>query len=123
MKFLFLITGIGFVAALSGVAQGSERSASPGRSPAVGATTGSAVYEKWCATCHSDGPRMPGTLALEVKYGDKARSVLTNRTDLSPQVITYFVRNGVGPMPRFRKTEITDAELAQLSEFLSVKPK
>jgi len=47
--------------------------------------------------------------------------VLLERTDLSPEAVTLFVRQGVLSMPPFRKTEVTDAELAALSAFVSQK--
>lgn len=83
---------------------------------------GAAVYQNWCAPCHSSGRGNPGTMALAAKY--KARqpevpAVLTDRTDLTPQAIRFFVRQGVSVMAPFRKTEITDAELDALSAYLA----
>jgi mono/diheme cytochrome c family protein len=81
---------------------------------------GREVYEYWCATCHSAGGGMPGTAALAVKYkGTKTPAVLLERTDMTPQTIRFFVRNGVSVMPFFRKTEISDADLAALSAYLT----
>jgi hypothetical protein len=45
--------------------------------------------------------------------------VLRERTDLSPQVVSVFVRQGVLLMAPFRKTEITDAELVALSAYVT----
>jgi hypothetical protein len=42
---------------------------------------------------------------------------LLDRTDLAPQVVSAFVRQGVLLMAPFRKTEITDADLAALSAY------
>ena len=82
---------------------------------------GQAVYQYWCATCHSEGRGFPGTAALAVKYKGQpgTPAVLTQRTNLTPQAVRFFVRQGVSVMPPFRKTEITDAELDALSAFLS----
>jgi len=79
---------------------------------------GEAVFTQWCAPCHSAGPGMPGTQALEAKYGGAVPAVLTERTDLTPEVIGVFVRNGVTVMPFFRKTEISDDDLAALAAYI-----
>ncbi len=79
---------------------------------------GAEVYAYWCATCHSAGPNMPGTQALAAKYDDGRSAVLTERVDLTPDEIAFFVRNGVSVMPPFRKTEVTDADLAALSAYI-----
>src|SRR5512139_2731213 len=79
------------------------------------APSGEKVYERWCAPCHAAGPGHPGTQSLQLKYGGKTPAVLVERTDLSPQAVSVFVRQGVLMMAPFRKTEITDAELAALT--------
>lgn len=81
---------------------------------------GEAVYDLWCAPCHAAGPRKhPGTAALEVLYKGEKPAVLLERTDLTPELVTFYVRNGVSIMPFFRKTEISDKALADLGAFLS----
>jgi mono/diheme cytochrome c family protein len=80
---------------------------------------GEAVYEHWCAPCHAAGPGHPGTQGLQIKYRGETPAVLVERTDLTPEVVKTFVRTGVLAMAPFRKTEITDAELNDLAEFLS----
>lgn len=84
---------------------------------------GQAVYDHWCAPCHAAGPGHPGTQALEVLYSGEKPAALTEREDLTPDVTTYFVRNGVSIMPFFRKTEISDAELAALAAYLAPERK
>jgi mono/diheme cytochrome c family protein len=49
--------------------------------------------------------------------GSKA-ALLTERTDLTSAGIKRAVRTGVYVMPRFRKTEITDAELDAIVNYL-----
>ena len=49
--------------------------------------------------------------------GDKP-AVLTERTDLTPELVSFYVRNGVSIMPFFRKTEISDKDLADLAAYL-----
>jgi mono/diheme cytochrome c family protein len=85
------------------------------------AAAGKAVYEHWCAPCHAPGPGHPGTQSLQLKYAGKLPPVLLDRTDLSPQAVAVFVRQGVLLMAPFRKTEITDTELAALTAYVAGK--
>jgi (+)-pinoresinol hydroxylase len=103
-------------AALLAVAAASARAAAPTVEPAE---SGRAVYDHWCAPCHAPGPGHPGTQSLQVKYGGKIPSVLLERTDLAPQLVAQFVRQGVLSMAPFRKTEITDRQLAALAGFVA----
>jgi len=102
--------------ALTSLAQAAEPAAK------AAAPSGQAVYEHWCAPCHAPGPGHPGTQSLQLKYGGKTPAVLLERTDLTPQAVSAFVRQGILLMAPFRKTEITDAELAALSAFVTKKP-
>jgi (+)-pinoresinol hydroxylase len=90
---------------------------SPAR--AAPAANGQAVYEHWCAPCHAPGPGHPGTQSLQVKYAGKTSAVLLERTDLSPQAVAVFVRQGVLMMAPFRKTEISDADLTALAAYVA----
>ena len=83
------------------------------------AASGKAVYEHWCAPCHAPGPGHPGTQSLQLKYAGKLPAVLLERTDLSADSVKLFVRHGVLLMAPFRKTEITDAQLAALAAYVS----
>lgn len=79
---------------------------------------GKAVYDTWCISCH--GVKMPGTNALAILYkGTDISPLLTERKDMSKEMIWFFVRNGKHSMPFFRKTEINDEELKNLSEYLT----
>jgi (+)-pinoresinol hydroxylase len=80
---------------------------------------GKAVYDQWCGACHDPGPRHPGTQALDSLYKGKKPGALEERTDLVPKMTETFVRKGVSVMPPFRKTEITDADLAALAAYLA----
>jgi mono/diheme cytochrome c family protein len=83
---------------------------------------GRAVFDYWCAPCHSPGPGNPGTQGLQIKYrGTDIPAALEQRTDLTPTVVKTFVRQGVLAMAPFRKTEITDAELDELAAYLSAE--
>jgi len=85
----------------------------------AGAGAGEAVYQRWCSHCHSAGRGNPGTDSLRVKYADRIPAVLLDRTDLNAAAVATFVRQGVQSMPPFRKTEITDAELAALAAYVA----
>jgi len=87
--------------------------------PAAAAPSGQAVYEHWCAPCHAPGPGHPGTQSLQLKYAGKTPAVLLERTDLAPEAVAVFVRQGVLLMAPFRKTEITDAQLQALTAYVT----
>ena len=80
---------------------------------------GKQVFQYWCAPCHAPGPRHPGTQALDALYKGAKPGSLEQRTDLVPELTRQFVRSGVSVMPPFRKTEISDAELAALAAYLA----
>ena len=80
---------------------------------------GREVYQYWCTACHGFGPMKPGTVALQTKYNGTRPAMLEDRTDLTPGLTKYFVRNGVTVMPPFRKTEIGDADLKALAAYLA----
>jgi mono/diheme cytochrome c family protein len=89
--------------------------------PPASAARGQEVFEHWCAPCHAPGARHPGTQALEVLYKGVKPAALEQRTDLIPDLTRAFVRTGVSVMPPFRKTEISDADLAALAAYLAPK--
>ena len=76
---------------------------------------GREVYQKWCTPCHGTGPEKAGTEAAAA-HGIKP-PVLEQPINLTPKMIES-VRNGVSFMPRFRKTEISNADLAAISAYL-----
>ncbi|HTQ37056.1 MAG TPA: cytochrome c [Steroidobacteraceae bacterium] len=80
---------------------------------------GERVYQRWCVHCHSAGRGNPGTQSLQVKYGNQKPAVLLDRTDLTPEFVAFSLRQGVMSMPPFRKTEITDEELAAVSKWVA----
>lgn len=86
---------------------------------------GKKVYQQWCAGCHGPGPGrdgrgLTGTESLEVLHNGQVPAILDERMDLTPEVVSYFVRNGnTSTMPFFRKTEISDKDLADLGAYLS----
>lgn len=106
----------------------AQGSAAPPKKPtkaAVQIEQGRKLYKYWCATCHGVGvgaegrTQLPGTAALQEKYQGDPPALLEERTDLTPEVVSVFVRNGISVMPFFRKTEISDEELAAISAYLN----
>jgi mono/diheme cytochrome c family protein len=86
---------------------------------------GRAKFEHSCAPCHGTGhgddgrALLPGTDALRIKYRGTIPAALEQRTDLTAATIGAFVRNGTWSMPPFRKTELTDAEIADVAAFIA----
>lgn len=91
--------------------------------PAAAAAAAAAIkiYGKWCSDCHTR-PSGPGTMALQRKYQGAVPAILEQRTDLTPDYVRAVVRSGISFMPSFRKTEISDAELAELADYLAPAP-
>ncbi len=94
-------------------------SATAAENPAV--QKGREVFQYWCSACHGPGPlgARPGTQALQAKYNGAKPAMLESRSDLTPELTRFFVRNGINVMPPFRKTEITDVELNALAAYLA----
>jgi mono/diheme cytochrome c family protein len=107
------------IAVLSPLLAALTSAAQAANPPAPTPASGQAVYQHWCAPCHAPGPGHPGTQSLQMKYGGKVPPVLLDRTDLAPQAVATFVRQGVLLMAPFRKTEITDAELSALTAYVA----
>ena len=86
---------------------------------------GEAVFHNRCAVCHgrpiAGDSETAGTTSLNFKYSGSKPAALEDRTDLTPQLVKFYVRNGVGYMPQFRKTYVSDAELEALSAYLTRK--
>ena len=91
---------------------------------------GQEAYQARCNLCHGRipkdaapgfGTRMSGTEALAAKYGNKKPPVLEDRTDLTVDVVKFFVRHGSGIMPFFRKTEVSEADLDAMAAYLTRK--
>jgi mono/diheme cytochrome c family protein len=61
----------------------------------------------------------PGTAELMVKYGSQEMAELEKRTDLAAATVIHFVRHGTGVMPPIRKTELSDADLKSVADYLA----
>jgi len=105
-------------AALSGCTSMTTRPAPASGPPAPPAqAAGAKIFAKWCADCHTR-PTGSGTMALQRKYEGRFPAILEQRTDLRAPYVQVVVRTGVSFMPSFRKTEISDAELALVGAYL-----
>lgn len=101
------ITGFALIAAtLGSVAATSE--SEPRRS-------GEQIYAERCAFCHDANGWGTRTLARRLPPRE---TVLLDRVNLPPAYTTFVVRHGIGAMPQFNPSEITDAELAEISQSL-----
>jgi mono/diheme cytochrome c family protein len=83
------------------------------------ADLGAKVYQRWCVHCHSAGRGNPGTQSLQTKYKDQKPAVLLERKDLTPEFVAFSIRQGVMSMPPFRKTEVTDEEMAAVAVWIA----
>jgi mono/diheme cytochrome c family protein len=81
---------------------------------------GAAVFNNWCDACHRDAEtNAPGTRSLALKYRGELPAALEDRTDLTPELVRFYVRNGVATMPFYRPTEISNEDLEALSAYLA----
>ena len=77
---------------------------------------GQKLFRSTCFYCHSE--RVWGTFAIERRRGP-ADALLEKRTDLVPEFVKTVVRNGLGSMPAYRRTELTDAEVDAIVAYLT----
>ncbi len=89
-----------------------------GNATAADASSGKALFARDCAPCHAAGQDHPGTMRLAQTRGP-ARAVLEQRTDLDPAYIRLVVRQGLVEMAPWRVSEIDDAALNQIVEYLT----
>ena len=82
------------------------------------ALPGKQVFDRYCAECHAPGFGHPGTMQLERTRG-RAQSLLEARKDLIPVYVSTVVRNGLAEMPPYRPSEIDDAALSALVQYLA----
>jgi (+)-pinoresinol hydroxylase len=80
--------------------------------------TGEEVFNRHCVHCHGPGGEMTGTQQLARTRG-KDKALLTERDDLPPEYIQMIVRQGLKAMPAFVPSDLTDAQLKALADYLS----
>jgi mono/diheme cytochrome c family protein len=98
---------------------GSVQAANPSKDQLA---HGHEVFEAWCAPCHapvSGQERLAGTSTLQMIYKGAKPAALEQRTDLTPERVAYYVRHGDNAMPWFRKTELSDEDLAAVGAYLA----
>lgn len=94
------------------------------------AAHGHELFNKWCYGCHAASIKhapdasllnsvAAGTYTLQQRYQGSRPAALEQRTDLTAAFINVVVRHGLNLMPRTRKTEISDAELADIDAYLT----
>jgi mono/diheme cytochrome c family protein len=77
---------------------------------------GRKLYNATCVYCH--GPNVWGTYTLGRRLGsDKA--LLEQRTDLVAPYVKIVIRAGLGSMPAFRRTELSDSEADAIVDYLT----
>lgn len=82
---------------------------------------GEQVYNTWCVHCHDDDRPWSGggTMALQAKYQGELPADLRERIDLSPELVTTYLREGLYRMPPFRLTEISEDDMRALNAYLT----
>ncbi|RLA09817.1 MAG: hypothetical protein DRQ60_09140 [Gammaproteobacteria bacterium] len=103
----------------------AETSASPKQVPKtspsdyvdVSYETGEEIFTHYCIQCHGEGDGKPGATMLSIKHGEE-KSIIKGRQDLPAIYIKTVVREGLLEMPPFRFTEINDAQLDLVAEYV-----
>ena len=86
--------------------------------PAASAdAAGAALFARHCVHCHAADAEATGTLQLARTRG-KDKALLAGRQDLPREYVNLVVRNGLRAMPPFLPSQITDAEVRQLADWL-----
>lgn len=76
---------------------------------------GAALFAQKCAACHDSAGWGTRALARRVSQG---QAELAFRKGLTADYVRYVVRHGVGSMPPFTPTDLSDAELRELGAWL-----
>ena len=95
--------------------------------PVADAAAGKQVFQLRCAPCHGAGrggdpgrEMLPGTDALRIKYKGALPALLVQRSDLPEPVLRVYLRHGSWSMPAFRKTELSDVDIANIAAYLAL---
>jgi (+)-pinoresinol hydroxylase len=93
------------------------------------AVRGKAAFALTCAPCHGDGQgaagrkQLPGTSALQIKHQGRLPALLEQRNDLPAPLLKQYLRFGSWSMPPFRKSELSDADIADIAAYLAESSK
>ena len=77
---------------------------------------GRKLFNGSCVYCH--GPNVWGTFTLGRRLGAD-HALLEQRTDLVGPYVKTVVRAGMGSMPPFRRTELSDADVDAIVDYLT----
>ncbi len=78
-----------------------------------------ALFVEKCGMCHRQMGM--GTVILARRM-DPTIAMLEARTDLTADLITAAARQGIGNMPRISRGEVSDAQLAEITTYLTKGP-
>lgn len=81
------------------------------------ASGGEALYVEKCIMCH--GPNGMGTGLLSRRMD---MPLLEARDDLTKDYVILAARQGVGNMPAISRGEVSDAQMAQIADYLASGP-
>jgi len=79
---------------------------------------GKKAFERHCVHCHGPAIDAPATLQLGRTRGED-KALLTERKDLGKEYVQYVVRHGLKSMPAFVPSDLTDADLRALADYLA----
>lgn len=109
MKSVLIAT---MAAASAMIALATANAQAPGRSAPD-------LFASKCALCHQKGGWGTRTLAKRVP---PEQAELLNRRALPADYVKHVVRRGIGSMPQFTPTDLSDAELDRLAFWLEKRP-
>ena len=104
---------------LSSCGTGADQPEAAAPADAASASPEQALFLQKCGICHSQGGT--GTMMLARRLGDE-KSLLAEREDLTPEYIAAVVRHGLNSMPPITRVELTEAQLSDVSLYLTGKP-
>jgi cytochrome c553 len=79
-------------------------------------STDEALFVEKCGMCHRQMGM--GTVILARRMDPKV-AMLETRRDLTAEMITSAARQGIGNMPRISRAEVSDAQMAQITNYLT----
>jgi len=77
---------------------------------------GRKLFHATCIYCH--GEKVWGTFTLERRMG-KDHALLEKRDDLVGTYVKTVIRAGLGSMPPYRRTELSDTDVEAIAAYLT----
>lgn len=81
------------------------------------ASGGEALYVEKCIMCHGPNGMGTGLLARRMDV-----SLLEARDDLTKDYVIAAARQGIGNMPAIPRSEVSDAQIEQIANYLAAGP-